>query len=432
LDPASIHVISFFIFLILAAFFSGLKTAFFSLNSLTLETFGTGSKNQQKILNLIHYKKRLILTLQTGIVINGAIAVTIAVLFSVGVLEIYFSPDSLIWGVMTGIAVYYLFYISLVEIFAINLAVKNPENYVFYTMYPFFIFYYLFLPLTMFFEFLLKIVITMLGLVVNKGNLTEKELRNMVNISDESNVLLKDEKDMIQGIFEMSDTVTREIMVPRTDVVCVEKGTSLGQLLKINKEKNHSRIPVYDKSIDNIVGILHIKDLLPLIKKRSNMDFDIMKLVNDPYFVPEQKRVNELLRELRTERIHLAIVVDEYGGTSGIVTLEDVIEEIVGEIQDEYDKELPQINRIDDDNFLVSGSILIDDLNEELDLHIPEEEGIDTLAGFLLGQFGSVPKTKSKISWNGYDFIIERVYSRRIERVRIIKTHREENAGNPA
>lgn len=432
MDPASIHVISFFIFLILAAFFSGLKTAFFSLNSLTLETFGTGSKNQQKILNLIHYKKRLILTLQTGIVINGAIAVTIAVLFSVGVLEIYFSPDSLIWGVMTGIAVYYLFYISLVEIFAINLAVKNPENYVFYTMYPFFIFYYLFLPLTMFFEFLLKIVITMLGLVVNKGNLTEKELRNMVNISDESNVLLKDEKDMIQGIFEMSDTVTREIMVPRTDVVCVEKGTSLGQLLKINKEKNHSRIPVYDKSIDNIVGILHIKDLLPLIKKRSNMDFDIMKLVNDPYFVPEQKRVNELLRELRTERIHLAIVVDEYGGTSGIVTLEDVIEEIVGEIQDEYDKELPQINRIDDDNFLVSGSILIDDLNEELDLHIPEEEGIDTLAGFLLGQFGSVPKTKSKISWNGYDFIIERVYSRRIERVRIIKTHREENAGNPA
>ena len=226
---------------------------------------------------------------------------------------------------------------------------------------------------------------------------------------------------MIQSIFEMSETVTREIMVPRTDLICVENNISVTQLLKINKENNHSRIPVYEETIDNIVGIIHVKDLLPLIKKRSNADFNIMKLVSDPYFVPEQKKVNELLREFRIERIHMAVVVDEYGGTSGIVTLEDVIEEIVGEIQDEYDEETPQINKVDENVYLVNAGILIDDLNEELGFTIPEEEGIDTLAGFLLGQFGSVPKTKSSITWDGFEFIVDRVYSRRIERVRIIK-----------
>jgi len=150
-----------------------------------------------------------------------------------------------------------------------------------------------------------------------------------------------------------------------------------------------------------------------------------MKLVNEPYFVPEQKKVNELLQELRTEKIHMAIVVDEYGGTAGIVTLEDVIEEIVGEIQDEYDKEAPPVKKIDANNYLVDGSILIDDLNEELGISLPEEEGVDTLAGFLLGRFGSVPKSKSSISWNDYKFVVERVFNRRVERVRIIKTQQE-------
>ena len=158
----------------------------------------------------------------------------------------------------------------------------------------------------------------------------------------------------------------------------MEEKTSITQLLKINKEKNHSRIPVYKNTIDNIIGILHIKDLLPLIKRRTYSDFDITKIINPPYYVPEQKKLDELLREFRTEKIHMAIVVDEYGGTAGIVTLEDVIEEIVGEIQDEHDQEAPQINKIDEVTYLVNGGILIDDLNDLPEFNLPEEEGIDT------------------------------------------------------
>jgi len=348
-----------------------------------------------------------------------------AVVISVVILNRIFSNTDLspIFGTICGILIYFLSRLLLGEILLSFIKSRSQKTIIKISIYPFLIIYYLFIPMTFILSKLSYFMSHFLKLDKNKTDLSEEELRDIVDVSEEGTSLHKDEKEMIQGIFEMSETFAREIMVPRTDLICVEKSTSLSQLLKINKDKNHSRIPVFDGTIDNIVGILHIKDLLPLIKKRTYTDFDIMKLVNEPYFVPEQKKGNELLREFRTERIHMAVVVDEYGGTSGIVTLEDVIEEIVGEIQDEYDKEAPQINKIDDNNYLVSGSILIDDLNEELNLNIPEEEGIDTLAGFLLGQFGSVPKTKSKISWNdGFDFIIERVYSRRIERVRIIKT----------
>ncbi len=288
-------------------------------------------------------------------------------------------------------------------------------------IYPFLVFYYLFSPFTFILEKVSENFFSRFGLNKNKTELSEDELRQIVDVGEEGTTLKKDEREMITSIFEMSETVAREIMVPRTDMICVEDDISITQLLKINKDKNHSRIPVYTESIDNIVGILHIKDLLPLIKKRSYADFDVMKLVNEPYFVPEQKKVNELLRDFRIESTHLAVVVDEYGGTAGIVTLEDVIEEIVGEIQDEYDEETPQFNIIDENTFLVNGGMLIDDLNEDHGFNLPEEEGIDTLAGFLFGQFGSVPKTKSKIRWGGYEFIAERVYRRRIERVKIVK-----------
>jgi CBS domain containing-hemolysin-like protein len=267
------------------------------------------------------------------------------------------------------------------------------------------------------------------GADVDKFNLSEKELRTLVDVGEEKGALLKEEKEMIHGIFELHGTVVREIMVPRTDMVCLEKDSSLTTVLNVVKEKMHSRIPVYDDTVDNIVGILYIKDLLPFIRKRNTSDFKLEKLVRPAYYVPEQKKINELLREFQAQKIHMAIVVDEYGGTSGLVTLEDVIEEIVGEIQDEYDKEAPLIEKINDHTFLVDGSMAIDEINEELNLDLPTEEGVDTLAGFLLGQFGSVPKPKEKITYNGYEFVIEKATKKRIQKVRLILKKRN-NAEN--
>jgi len=421
LEPSSfLNFFLFLFFIVLSAIFLGLKSAFFSINNSTLEILAESSNySENKIVNLLQDKKRLLWTLLIGRILCNAVAVTIVVFSSVSISG--FLDFNTLTGTFTGIFIYLLLRLAVDEIISKVLKVQNPKKTAILSLYPFLFFYYLFSPLTKILDKLAQFLSSAFGLDKDKYDLSEEELRNIVDISEKGSALKKDEKDMIHSIFEMSETVAREIMVPRIDMVCVEANTTITQLLKINKEKNHSRIPVYRESIDNIIGILHIKDLLPLIKRRSTTDFDIMKLTNPPYFVPEQKKVNELLRELRTERIHLAIVVDEYGGTAGIVTLEDVIEEIVGEIQDEHDQETPQITQIDENTFLVSGSMLIDDLNDELDFHLPEEEGIDTVAGFLLGRFGSVPKTKSTISWNGYEFVIERVYRRRIERVRIIK-----------
>jgi len=166
--------------------------------------------------------------------------------------------------------------------------------------------------------------------------------------------------------------------------------------------------------------MLFLKDLLPFIKKRNKQEFDLTKLAHPAYYVPEQKKINELLREFQKERIHMAIVVDEYGGTSGLVTLEDVIEEIVGEIQDEYDKEAPLFEKLDNNVYSIDASMQIDEINEELGLDIPDEEGVETLAGFLLGQFGSVPKSKEKLDYNGFEFTILNATKKRIERVKIV------------
>ncbi|MCB0280969.1 MAG: HlyC/CorC family transporter [Calditrichae bacterium] len=426
MDPLSfIDFFSFFFFIILSAIFITLKTSFFSLNTSTIQSFATSTKSSEKqIAQLLKEQRRLLLTVITGNTISIAFAVVFALEIGISLIALW--GINFTFAVLLAVALFFLFYITISEFLAKFVGAKYPKKTAQFTIYPLLVFYYVLLPVTLLLDRASQILSSSMGLDKDKHDLSEEELRQIVDFADDGAALRKDEKDMIHSIFEMSETVAREIMVPRTDMICVDGKVSITHLLKINKEKNHSRIPVYKDSIDNITGILHIKDLLPLIKRRTFSDFDITKITNPPYFVPEQKKINELLREFRTERIHMAIVVDEYGGTAGIVTLEDVIEEIVGEIQDEHDQETPQISKIDDNTFLVSGSILIDDLNDMHGFKLPEEEGIDTLAGFLLGQFGSVPKTKSTIRWNDLEFTVERVYRRRIERVRIIKAQRSE------
>jgi magnesium and cobalt exporter, CNNM family len=421
LDPSPLlHSFIFLFFILLSTFFLGLKTALFSLNKATLTDFSESENfSENQIYKLVKNERRVLLTIITGNSLSASFALVGAILL----VHNWCKSESLfnMSATISGVFLFLIIYLPVSEIFSKYLGSKNPKLFAKVAIYPFLAFYYFVSPFVIILQKISNRLSSSFGLNKDKTELSEDELRHIVDISEEGAALKKDEREMIHSIFEMGETVAREIMVPRTDMIAVEDDTSITQLLKVNKDKNHSRIPVYKESVDNIVGILHIKDLLPLIKKRSYADFDIMKLVNDPYFVPEQKKVNELLREFRAENIHMAIVVDEYGGTAGIVTLEDVIEEIVGEIQDEYDEEAPQLNAIDENTYLVNGAMLIDDLNEDHGFKLPEEEGIDTLAGFLLGQFGSVPKTKSSISWGGYEFIVERVYRRRIERVRIIK-----------
>lgn len=430
MEPASLfYLISFVVLLIFSAFFSASETAYFSLPKSTVEKYARSkSVVARQVAVLLKEPRRLLIGIIIGNTLVNVAAASIATIITTNLIDKYTLNATLALLINVVVVSFVILFFS--EILPKITAVKNAANLSKNFALPLTFFHYLFYPLSYVLDLFTQVITNATSAKMDKFNLTENELRTLVDVGEEKGALLKEEKEMIHGIFEMHGTVAREIMVPRTDMVCLEKNSTLNAVLNVVKEKMHSRIPVYDETVDNIVGILYIKDLLPFIRKRNTSDFKLEKLVRPAYYVPEQKKINELLREFQAQKIHMAIVVDEYGGTSGLVTLEDVIEEIVGEIQDEYDKEMPLIEKINDYTFLVDGAMSIDEINEEINLDLPTEEGVDTLAGFLLGQFGSVPKPREKITYNGYEFIIEKATKKRIQKVRLILKNKKETQSN--
>lgn len=249
------------------------------------------------------------------------------------------------------------------------------------------------------------------------AQMTEEELKSWVESDQEEGGLELEERQMIYSIFQFGETLAREIMVPRMDVLAFEITTSLSQATEAFTQSGHSRVPVYENNIDNIIGLLYAKDLLHVVQNGGEQA-GIRELLRPAYFVPDTKKADALLTEMQAQRIHMAIVVDEYGGVVGLVTLEDIIEEIIGEIQDEYDLSEEEPVQQDGDEYIFLGRIDLDDFNEVLDSHIPKVES-DTLAGFLYDQFGRVPHDGESIQTDGLLLTIEQVIGRRIRRVRV-------------
>jgi len=249
------------------------------------------------------------------------------------------------------------------------------------------------------------------------AQMTEDDLRTWVESEQEEGGLEREERQMIYSIFQFGDTLAREIMVPRMDMLAFEVSTSLTQAAKAFTQTGHSRVPVYENDIDNIIGLLYAKDLLHGMqdgRKKTN----VRDLLRPAYFVPDTKKADALLTEMQAQRIHMAIVVDEYGGVAGLVTLEDIIEEIIGEIQDEYDLgEEELVHQDGPDEYVFLGRIDLDDFNEVMDSDIPKVES-DTLAGYLYDHFGRVPHDGESFQTDGLLLTIEQVIGRRIRRVR--------------
>ena len=248
----------------------------------------------------------------------------------------------------------------------------------------------------------------------------QKIMATLVDEGEEFADLKDTERAMIHSIFEFGDTEVYEIMVPRTDMVCVEENIGLDNLIKTIKENQHSRIPLYRGGVDQILGIIHVKDLLDVIISPPEK-LDLKSLVRPAYFVPENKKLHYLLRDFQQAKYHMAIVVDEYGGTSGLVTLEDVIEQIVGDIQDEYDEEPPLYRRLDEQTFLIDAKMDLHELNEKLNFDLPTEGEFETLGGFILSLTGHVPKDSEVVKYDGYTFTIEKIERNRILWVRLRK-----------
>lgn len=247
--------------------------------------------------------------------------------------------------------------------------------------------------------------------------LTEKELQEAINSSEEQGILNESEGDMLQSIFEFGDTIVREVMVPRTDMVCSPAEATLTDFLELIIRSGHSRIPLYEGSTDQIVGVVYAKDLLRNWGA-SNETLKLTEVMRTPYFIPETKRIEDLLVDFRTRRVHMAIAVDEYGGTSGLITIEDLLEEIVGDIQDEYDVEVSWVRPQEDGSLLVDARTNVEELEEYYDIEIPQEK-FDTVGGYLFHLLGKVPKAGEKIVDNGLVLLVEESDERKIGLVRV-------------
>jgi putative hemolysin len=252
---------------------------------------------------------------------------------------------------------------------------------------------------------------------------TEDEIRSLVETGQAQGVLQEREQRMITSIFAISEKPVHEVMVPRTDIVAIDVDTPPEEILKIITNIGHSRIPLYEGSPDNIIGILYVKDLFRRLA-RGEKDVQIRPYMRPAQFVPESKKIDQLLRDMQKDKVHIAIVVDEYGGTSGLVTIEDLVEEIVGEIRDEYDVEQEMVLPVSESEALMDARVPFEDVRETFDLDLPPAEpspNYDTLGGFVVAQLGRFPKSGEAVEAGGARFIVESVEGRRIRRVRVIK-----------
>ncbi|MBW3628625.1 MAG: hemolysin family protein [Gemmatimonadetes bacterium] len=256
---------------------------------------------------------------------------------------------------------------------------------------------------------------------------TADEIRDMISQGHQQGVVEEDEREMLDGVFEFSETVAREVMTPRIDIIAVPVEVSFDALVDVVINEGHSRIPVYQGTIDTVIGVLLAKDLLPLLADPAGNpkeSFDIRGLMREPYFVPDTKPVDDILAELRQQSVHLAIVLDEFGGTYGLLTMEDLLEEIVGEINDEYDVAEPEFAATPEGDVLIDGGAALSEVNERFELELPEED-FDTLGGYIFGMLGRVPVPGDEVgplgNGRGIMLHVEEIEDRRITRVRLTR-----------
>ena len=254
-----------------------------------------------------------------------------------------------------------------------------------------------------------------------KPSISEKDIQSIIDVGEEEGVIDQEEHEMIHGIFELKQAVVREVMVPRTDIKCISRKAKIKDIIDLIISEGHSRIPVFDGKIDNIVGIVYAKDLLQFWGKDGE-EIPLETVMREPYFIPETKRLEELLKEFKMKRVHMAIVVDEYGGLSGLVTIEDLIEEVFGEIEDEYDqREEERIIPLGDGSISVDAKLEIEELESYFDVEI-QKENFETVGGFIFNLLGRVPKAGERVNFGDLIMTIESADGRRIGRIKITRS----------
>ena len=412
--------ISFVVFILLSAFFSSAETAFTAINRVSVQRLAKENRKGVKTLEKLMEKPKSIIT---ALLIGNNITNVAASALATAVLLNVFQKMGLNFAAEMALVTFTMTVILLIfgEITPKTIAIKNPLEYSLLIAKPVKFIVLTFKPLIWIFNHITKLISKLLRIPSEEAQklFSEEDIKTMVSIGEEEGALEKEEKEMIHSIFEFGKTVTREIMTPRTDTVCVDRTVTVEEVVKVIEESGHSRLPVYEDKIDNIVGVIFAKDLLAVENKAETK---IASYIRKAIFVPETKSIEELLQQMQKDKFHIAIVVDEYGGISGLVTLEDIIEEIMGEIQDEYDEEeQPEFSELGPNKYLVDAGMSVDDLAEKLEIKFPDDEEFDTLGGFILSECGRLPEKHEKISFKNIDIKINDIRKRRIISVEIIK-----------
>jgi putative hemolysin len=397
------------VLLLCSALLTGAEAAYFSLGRARLKELAEEEgKEPGPLAPLLKQPHELLVTLLVGITLVNIAASAMAA----SIAGRLFGDSGLFVAIPTMI-----FLLTVIgEVLPMTLAVEHPRRFSVWANRPVGWLSVLLSPIRVGLGAFTALTLRLVGSERRAGEpaISEEELRTLVDVGAREGIVDRTEREMIHKVFELEDTLVRAVMVPRPDMFCLDVTTPPVELLDLLREQLHSRVPVFEDNIDQIVGVLYTKDLLPYLHGLPP-DFDLRARLHPPYFIPESKRADALLRELQAKKLHLAIVVDEYGGTAGLVTLEDLLEELVGEIRDEFDEEERLIQKIDRRSFRVSGKLPIDELNAAAGLDIPKAS-FDTVGGWVLDLFGRVPHKGERKQTESVTVAVEKV-----ERTRVVE-----------
>ena len=434
------QILLLLVLILVNAFFAMSEMAVVSLNDAKIEKMAEdGHKKAKLILKLTKNPTRFLSTIQIGVTLAGFLtsasaATAFAEMLTNAITASFDVPESIVSPIAVVLITLVMSYFSLVlgELAPKRIGMQVPEKIAFAVAKPLLVISKITAPFVKFLSLSTNGVVRLLGFDPNANEevVTEEEIRMMVDVGGEKGVIEDTQKEMINNIFEFDDMDAGDIMTHRTDVVAADiNDITLEDFMNLAIEHGRSRIPLYDEDIDNIVGIVYVKDLLKFVGKEVKAKGTLKNIMREPYFIPETKSCGELFKEMSSKRIQMAVVVDEYGGTAGIVTLEDIVEAIMGNIQDEYDVEEEEISKIDETTFTVDGTIDIEEIDELIGKELPEGD-YETLAGFIMDELQCIPKDgeMNEVVFENVKFTVLSVEDRRIEKIKVEITPVEETS----
>ena len=433
------QILLLILFMGLNAFFASAEIALLSLNeSKVRQQAEKGDKKAIILKNLLSDPNKFLSTIQIGITLAGFLASAFASdMFAEKLVEFLNrmglrTPRTLLNNIAVVVITLVLSYFTLVlgELVPKRLAMKKSDLIARIAVGPINALSIVTSPFVGFLSLSTNFVVRLLGIDPSEEEdpITEEEILLMLDEGEEKGTIDESEREMISNIFAFDNKVVTDIMTHRTDVVAIPVDASLNEIVSLVNEEKYTRFPVYEESIDNIIGILHSKELIKYINmgQEEKSNFELSKLIRDPYYVPSSKKTDELFEEMQKNKVHMAVVIDEYGGTAGIVTIEDLMEEIVGNIFDEYDVDEDEndIEKLDDATYIINGTIDLDTVEEFFDIKLPVDE-YDTLSGFVIGQLGRIPEEhdKPEVEFNGLVFKVEEIEEKRISKVKVCRAY---------